>query len=126
MGFRVVKAGQLRWEEYERFPGRHKAELTEEAGLRHTRANFIRQEPGAKGPRHAEPLQDETFIPVRGTATLYLGDPPVRHDVLVGEIAQVDAGTAHQLVNETDEDVVVFVCGAPPQRGPADLLDSAV
>jgi hypothetical protein len=29
-------------------------------------------------------------------------------------------------MNETDEDLIVFVYGAPPQRGPADVLDSAV
>ena len=31
-----------------------------------------------------------------------------------------------QIVNETDEDLLVLVYGAPPQRGPADLFDSAV
>ena len=122
----MVKAEQVAWDEYDRFPGRHKGELTDAAGLRHTRANFIRQEPGAKGPRHIEHAQDETFVPVRGTATLYVGEPPERHELAAGEIAHVEAGTAHQLVNETDEELVVFVCGAPPQRGPADLLDSAV
>jgi hypothetical protein len=40
----------------------------------------------------------------------------------------VEAGTVQQIVNETDEDllVVVVVYGAPPQRGPAELFDSAV
>src|SRR5262249_10538150 len=51
VGFRVAEVEQLAWDEYERFPGRHKAELTEAAGLRHTRANFIRQEPGPDGER---------------------------------------------------------------------------
>ena len=36
-----------------------------------------------------------------------------------------DAGTAQQIVNETDE-ILVFVYGAPPQRGPADVIESAV
>jgi uncharacterized cupin superfamily protein len=93
-------------DEYERFPGRFKAELTEAAGLRHTRANLIRQEPGAKGPRHVEPVEDETFVPLRGTMTLYLGDPPR---------ATRDRGR-----------LTVFVYGAPPQRGPADVRGSAV
>jgi hypothetical protein len=30
------------------------------------------------------------------------------------------------MVNESDEQLTVFVYGAPPQRGPADVLDSAV
>ena len=126
MGFEVVRPEQLEWEEYERYPGRHRAALTELAALRHTRANLIRHEPGAIGPRHVEPVQDETFVPVRGTLTMYLGDPPERHEIPVGGIVHVEAGTAQQIVNETDEDIFVLVYGAPPQRGPADLLDSAV
>jgi uncharacterized cupin superfamily protein len=125
-GFQVVDGEGLEWDEYERFPGRFKAELTEAAGLRHTRANLIRQEPGAQDPRHLEHAQDETFVPLRGTMTLYLDDPAERHEIPVGGIAHVEAGTAHQMVNESDEDLVVFVYGAPPQRVPADLLDSAV
>jgi quercetin dioxygenase-like cupin family protein len=126
MAFAVVMPDQLEWEEYERYPGRHRAALTEHAGLRHTRANLIRHEPGSIGPRHVEPVQDETFIPLRGTLTMYLGDPPERYEIPVGGIAHVEADTALQIVNETDEDILVLVYGAPPERGPADLLDSAV
>jgi quercetin dioxygenase-like cupin family protein len=126
MAFAVVMPDQLEWEEYERYPGRHLAALTEHAGLLHTRANLIRHEPGSIGPRHVEPVQDETFIPLRGTLTMYLGDPPERYEIPVGGIAHVEADTALQIVNETDEDILVLVYGAPPERGPADLLDSAV
>jgi quercetin dioxygenase-like cupin family protein len=98
--FRIVSAEQLTWEEYERYPGRFRAELTEAAHLRHTRANLIRHEPGAVGPRHAERTQDETFVPLRGTLTMYLGEPP--------------------------EELVVFVSGAPPERTGADMFESAV
>lgn len=126
MAFAVVTPEQLEWEEYERYPGRHRAALTEHAGLLHTRANLIRHEPGSIGPRHVEPVQDETFIPLRGTLTMYLGDPPERYEIPVGGIAHVEADTALQIVNETDEDILVLVYGAPPERGPADLLDSAV
>ena len=66
MSFRIVNAEQLEWEEYDHFPGRFRAALTELADLRHTRANLIRHEPGAVGPRHAERVQDETFVPLRG------------------------------------------------------------
>jgi quercetin dioxygenase-like cupin family protein len=61
-------------------------------------------------------VQDETFVPLRGTLTMYLGDPPVRHVVPVGAIVHVEAGTAQQMANETDEDVLVFVYGARPNR----------
>jgi quercetin dioxygenase-like cupin family protein len=126
VGFRIVGPDELDWEEYGHYPGRHRAALTDGGGLRHTRANLIRHEAGAIGPRHIERVQDETFVPLRGTLTMYLGDPPVRHLIPVGTIAHVEAGTAQQMVNETGKDVLVFVCGAPPERAGADVIDSAV
>jgi quercetin dioxygenase-like cupin family protein len=88
--------------------------------------DLIRQEAGAIGPRHLERVQDETFVPLCGTLTMYLGDPPVRYEIPVGAIAHVEAGTAQQMVNETDQEVLVFVYGAPPERAGADVIDSAV
>jgi len=126
VGFRVVGPNDLEWDEYGSYPGRHRAALTDLAGLRHTRANLIRHEAGSIGPRHAERVQDETFVPLRGSITMYLGDPPVRHVVPVGTIVHVEAGTALQMANESDEDVLVFVYGAPPERAGADVIDSAV
>jgi uncharacterized cupin superfamily protein len=126
VGYHVVWPDELEWEEYERYRGRFRAPLTELAGLRHTRANFIRHEPGAIGPRHAELVQDETFVPLRGALTMYLGDPPERHDVPVGGIVHVEAGTALQIVNEGVDELLVLVYGAPPERAGADVLDSAV
>ena len=126
MSFGVVRPEQLEWEEYEQFPGRFRAALSELAGLRHTRANLIRHAPGAIGPRHAERAQDETFVPLHGTLTMYLGDPAERHEVPVGGIVHVEAGTPLQIVNESDEDVVVLVYGAPPERAGAEMFDSAV
>ena len=57
---------------------------------------------------------------------MYLGEPPVRYDVPVGAVAHVEAGTAQQMVNETDEEILVFVYGAPAERAGADVIDSAV
>jgi quercetin dioxygenase-like cupin family protein len=126
MSFHIVSPEQLEWDPYTSYPGRSRAALTEHAGLRHTRANLIRHEPGAVGPRHAERAQDETFVPIRGTLTMYLGEPPERHVVPVGAVVHVGAGTVQQMVNEADEELLVFVCGAPPERAGADVLESAV
>jgi hypothetical protein len=56
VGYFVVQGDELDWEPYDRYPGRHRAALSELAGLRHTRANFIRHEPGEQGTsRRARP-----------------------------------------------------------------------
>jgi mannose-6-phosphate isomerase-like protein (cupin superfamily) len=59
-----------------------------------------------KARRHIERVQDETFVPVRGTLTMYLGEPPTRHEISVGGLVHVEAGTAQQMVNETDDEVL--------------------
>ena len=74
-------------------PARHVAELTHVAGMAHVRANVWRYEPGAAGRRHRHPAQDETFVVLAGTLSMYLGDPPERRDVPAGSLVHVPAGT---------------------------------
>jgi len=129
VAFRVIQPDELAFETRPHEPGeppRHAAGVTDLAGLRHTRANFFRYEPGAKGRRHKDMAQEETYVPVRGSLTMYLGDPPERHEVPVGGVIHVESGTPLQIVNEGDEDLLVYIYGAPPERGQAEFLDSAV
>ena len=100
--------------------------MTDPAGLTHTRANLWRYEPGAKGRRHRDTLQEETFVVVRGTLSMYLGDPPERHEVPAGGLVHVSSGTPLQIVNEGDEELLLYAYGAPAERAPAEFLDSAV
>jgi quercetin dioxygenase-like cupin family protein len=128
-GFRVVRPDELPWLTRPHEPGepaRHVAELSEIAGFAHTRANVWRYEPGAKGRRHRHERQEETFVVLTGTLTMYLGEPPQRHDVPAGALVHVDAGTPLQSVNHGDEDLLVYVYGTPPEHEHAELLDSAV
>jgi quercetin dioxygenase-like cupin family protein len=129
VGFTVVSPDDLDWETRPSEPAeaqRHVAGLTELAGLQHSRGSLWRYEPGAKGRRHREPVQEETFVVVRGTLTMYLGDPPERHQVEQSGVVHVDAETPRQSVNESDAEVLVFVYGAPPDLERGEILDSAV
>lgn len=107
-------------------PARHVAELSEAAGLRNVRANVWRYEPGAAGRRHRHPSQDETFVVLEGTLTMYLGEPPERVEQTRGGIVHVEAGTPLQAANHGDTDLVLYVHGWPPEETTAELLDSAV
>jgi quercetin dioxygenase-like cupin family protein len=107
-------------------PARHVTELSEIAGMGHVRANVWRYEPGAAGRRHRHPRQDETFVVLAGTLSIYLGDPPERRDVPAGALVHVTAGTALQSVNHGAEDLVVYAHGWPPEDEHAELLPSAV
>jgi quercetin dioxygenase-like cupin family protein len=129
VGYRVVRPEELEWETRPSEPGepqRHTAELSDRAGFKDTRANLWRYEPGAKGRRHKEPVQSETFVVLSGTLTMYLGDPPERESVGEGGLIHVEAGTPLQVVNESDEELLLHVYGAPLGEGRAAILESAV
>jgi mannose-6-phosphate isomerase-like protein (cupin superfamily) len=129
VSYAVVRPAELDWETRPSEPGepqRHAAGLTDTAGFEHTRANLWRYEPGAKGRRHRDMRQEETFVVIRGTLTMYLGEPPQRHEVSQAGLVHVQAGTPLQIVNEADEELLLYAYGAPPERGHAEFLDSAV
>jgi len=129
MAFRVVVPDQLEWKTRPHEPGepaRYVAELSELAGFAHTRANVWRYEPGAKGRRHKHPLQEETFVVVAGTLSMYLGEPPERHDVPTGGLIHVEPGTPIQTANHGDEELVLYAYGTPPESEHAEILDSTV
>lgn len=129
MGFHILHPDTFDWITRPHEPGeaaRHVAELSDLAGVRHTRANVWRYEPGAAGRRHRHEFQEETFVVLAGTLSMYLGDPPERHDLPTGGLIHVDPGTALQTVNHGDVDLLVFVYGYPPETERAELLDSVL
>ena len=129
MAFRVGIPADLPWitrphEAGE--PARHVTELSEAAGFAHTRANVWRYEPGARGRRHRHPVQEETFVVLAGTLSMYVGEPPERHDVPAGALVHVAPGTALQSANHGSEDLIVYAYGYPPEDEHAEVLDPAV
>jgi mannose-6-phosphate isomerase-like protein (cupin superfamily) len=102
------------------------SELSELAGFAHSRANLWRYEPGAKGRRHRHRLQEETFVVLAGTLSMYLGEPPKREDVPMGGLIHVDPGTALQTANHGEDDLILYAYGIPPESEHAEILDSAL
>jgi len=129
VAFRVLTPEAFEWITRPHEPGapaRHVAELSELAGFAHTRANVWRYEPGAAGRRHRHTTQEETFLVVAGTLSMYLGEPPERHDVPIGGLIHVEPGTPLQTANHGDVDLIVYAYGTPPEHANAEILDSAV
>jgi mannose-6-phosphate isomerase-like protein (cupin superfamily) len=125
----VVVPAELEWITRPHEPGgpaRHVAELSEVAGFRHTRANVWRYEPGAAGRRHRHRIQEETFVVLEGVLSMYVGEPPVRHDVPAGALVHVPPGTSLQSVNHGETDLMVYAYGYPPEHETAELLPAAV
>jgi mannose-6-phosphate isomerase-like protein (cupin superfamily) len=129
VGYNVIRPDELDWEtrphEEDEAP-HHFAGLTDIAGFEHTRANLWRYEPGSKGRRHKDMLQEETFVVLQGTLAMYLGEPPVREEIPTGGVVHVTSGTPLQITNEGAQEILLYAYGAPPERGHAEFLDSAV
>jgi quercetin dioxygenase-like cupin family protein len=128
VSFRVARSDELEWITRPHEPGepaRHVAELSDRLGFTNTRGNVWRYEPGAVGRRHRHAEQEETFVVVSGTLSMYVGEPVERVDVSRGGVVHVDGGTPLQSANHGDEELVVYVYGAPQDEG-AEVLDTAV
>jgi mannose-6-phosphate isomerase-like protein (cupin superfamily) len=126
VGYDVVRAGELPWEEREPMHGqapRSQAAVTDAARLTESRARMWRYPAHTRGRRHLDPDQEEVFVPLRGTLTMLLGEPPERVDVEPGGVVAVHKGTPMQARNEGDEELVFFAYGAPTEHGNAEFLE---
>jgi mannose-6-phosphate isomerase-like protein (cupin superfamily) len=129
VAYRLIRPDELEWitrphETGE--PARHVAELSERLGFAHARGNVWRYEPGAKGRRHWHEHQEETFVVLSGTLSIYVGELPERVDVPTGGVIHVEPGTPLQSANHGDEELVMYAYGAPPESERAEILESAL
>jgi len=131
MGYHVVHADELDFEERTppegraADPARLAADLTSAAALQQSRARLWRYPPGSRGRRHADHAQEEVFVVLSGTLTMHLGEPAERVELPPESVVSVEPGTALQLRNDGDEEVVVFIYGAPPEQAGADFFADA-
>jgi mannose-6-phosphate isomerase-like protein (cupin superfamily) len=130
VGYRWVSVDDLEYEDRPPKTGegtRRAADLTTAVGLHQSRARLWRYPPHSTGRRHQDHAQEEVFVVIEGTLTMLLGegDHPERVDLGPGGVVAVEPMTPLQMRNETDEEVVAFVYGAPPLQEGADFLDDA-
>jgi mannose-6-phosphate isomerase-like protein (cupin superfamily) len=126
MGYHFFRASDINYEEREPSPGdtagRQAGDITTPAELKQSRARMWRYPPHTRGRRHQDHAQEETFVVISGTLTMLLGDPPERIEGLGPEsVVAVEPMTPLQVRNETDEELVLFIYGAPPDQAGADF-----
>jgi len=122
MAYTVFRQSQLEWIPRDDESGRTVAGLSD--SMTESRANIWRYPPGARGRRHADHVQEEVFVVLEGTLTVDLAEPPERHELERGSVLVVQPNTILQLRNTGDEELVLFIYGAPPERAGADFFDS--
>ena len=120
MGYSVFRPDEVEFVDRGDGSGRTLAPISDH--LTNTRAKFWRYPPGTRGRRHAEHVQEEVFVVLEGNATIDLGDPPERVQLPRGSVCVVQSGTPLQMRNDGEEDVLLFIVGAPPEEGGADYF----
>ena len=127
MGWHAADPSSLEFEERDARDGEPRgrlvADLTSKLELKQSRARLWRYPPHTTGRRHADKAQEEIFVVVSGTLTMLLGEPAERVDVGPGGVVAVEPGTPLQVRNESDDDLVLYIYGAPPEQAGADFFD---
>lgn len=123
MSYTIHHAADLDWQPRREGDPRLAAGVS--GSLTQSRANLFRYPPGAVGRRHIDQVQEEVFVVLDGTLTVHLGegDSPERHELAKGSVLVVQPGTALQLSNTHDEELRLFIYGAPPEQGETVFLD---
>jgi mannose-6-phosphate isomerase-like protein (cupin superfamily) len=67
--------------------------------------------PGTRTLRHRHGRSEEIYHVLRGRGLMSLGDD--RFPIMEGDSICIPPGTAHDLENHGDEDLVVLCCSAP-------------
>ena len=122
MTYTVFRQSELEWVPRGDSDSRTIARLSD--SMTHSRANIWRYPPGARGKRHADRVQEEVFVVLDGALTVDLGEPPERHELERGSVLVVQPGTILQLRNAGEQELVLFIYGAPPEQGGAEFFES--
>ena len=122
MAYTVFHRDELEWHPRREGDPRLVSELS--GGMSHSRANLFRYPPGSVGRRHIDHVQEEVFVVLDGTLTIHMGegDDPDQHVLEQGSVLVVQPGTALQLSNRHDDELRLFIYGAPPEQGEATFL----
>ena len=123
MSYSIFQAAELDWEPRGDDSGREVAALSEQ--MTRARANLWRYPPGAVGRRHIDPIQEEVFVVLDGTLTIHMGEDGAieQHELAKGSVLVVQPGTALQLSNRHEDELRLFIIGAPPERGQTTFLE---
>jgi mannose-6-phosphate isomerase-like protein (cupin superfamily) len=71
-------------------------------------------------------VQEETFVVLEGTMSMYVGEPAERHDIPAGGLIRIAAGTPLQIANHSGLELRIYIHGYPPEDHHAEILDPVV
>lgn len=89
-------------------------DLIEALGHEHLRPRLWRIPPGEKLSYHYHEEQEELFYVVKGTGQMLIGEDKERVEIPEGGFIKPELKTPRSIRNDTDEDVIWLIIGAPP------------
>ena len=121
MGYTIFRQSEVEWEprgDDDRAHDRPAVGLDDAVAREHLALPARRARQAPRRPRPGGGLRR-----ARRTLTVDLGEPPERHELVRGSVLVVQPGTILQLRNAGDEELVLFIYGAPPVTGKAEFFD---
>lgn len=103
---------RARWNELQDYPGETCRIYSGPLACEHIAFIVNRQEPGSAGIMHAHDEAEEIYVLLQGRAEFLVDDDVVEAEPL--DAFRVAAGVQHTTRNQTSEDALWLVIGAPP------------
>ncbi len=117
-GYRVLPADEAFWRRSNQM-GVLNTDLAKQLEADDMGARMWRLEPGQASTRHKHERQSELYVVLEGTGRIRIGDDVLTLAPL--STLLVEAKTVRQVFNDTDEDALWLVVGAPAE--PANTLE---
>ena len=119
MGYRLLSAADAFWRRSNQM-GVLNTDLAKQLEAGALGARLWRLEPGQASTKHRHETQEELYVVLEGTGRIRIDDEApltlARLDALL-----VDPDSVRQVFNDTDDDALWLVVGAPPE--PANTLE---
>jgi uncharacterized cupin superfamily protein len=120
VGYRVLKSGDAFWRRSNMMKTLN-TDLGRQLGATQLGARFWRIEPGQASTRHRHKVTEELYVLLEGTGKLRVGDELLVLEPL--DAVVVDPETVRQPFNDTDEDQLWLIVGAPTEHADTTTMD---
>lgn len=111
-GYRVLRAGESFWRESNQMKVLN-TDLAKQLGASALGARLWRLRPGEASTRHRHGIQEELYVLLEGRGRIRVGEDLQTLERL--DSLLVDPPLVRQVFNDTDDDALWLVVGAPPE-----------
>jgi uncharacterized cupin superfamily protein len=112
MAYRVLRAAEALWRPSNQM-GVLNTDLAKQLGAATLGARLWRLKPRQASTRHRHARQEELYVLLEGRGRVRVGDVLLTLEPL--SALYVEADTVRQVFNDTDDDALWLVVGAPPE-----------